>query len=138
MLVQNTATRRKSGVDLGYVYSEVVMGLVSVIQQTPSLGKIILQTLRGGKPTRTLQDILYIILTSISLLFYLLQIIWRFREVRGACLGGLSCALHSISSSNVCMLYAHFWLRRDGYALCIRNISSSLSDINDGVYICVF
>ena len=46
MLVQNTITRRKSGADLGYVYTEVVMGLVSVIQQTPSPGDIIFETLR--------------------------------------------------------------------------------------------
>ena len=75
MLVQNTATRRKSGADLGYVYTEVVMGLVSVIQQTPSLGKVILQTLRGGKPSRKLQDIL-----SIFLIFILGRIqcrLWR-------------------------------------------------------------
>ena len=65
MLVQNTATRRESGADLGYVYTELVMGLVSVIQQTLSSGKIILQTLRGGKPTRKLQDILSILLISI-------------------------------------------------------------------------
>ena len=44
MLVQNTVTRRKSGADSGYVYTEVVM--VSVIQQTRSPGKIISQTLR--------------------------------------------------------------------------------------------
>ena len=66
MLVQNTATRRKSGADLGYAYTEVVMGLVSVIQQTLSLSKIILQTLRGGKPTRKLQDIFSILLISIG------------------------------------------------------------------------
>ena len=52
LLVENTATRRKSGADLVYVYTEVVMGLVSVSQQTPSLGKIILQMFRGVKPTR--------------------------------------------------------------------------------------
>ena len=39
------------------------MGLVSVIQQTPSLGKIVLQTLRGGKPTRELQIILSILIS---------------------------------------------------------------------------
>ena len=64
MLVQNTATRRESGADLDYVYTEVAVGLVSVIQQMPSLGKIILQTLRGGKLTRKLQDILSILLAS--------------------------------------------------------------------------
>ena len=47
---QNTATRRKSGANLGYVYTEVVICLFSAIQQTSFLGKIILQTLRGGKP----------------------------------------------------------------------------------------
>ena len=31
ILVHNAATRRKSGADLGYVYPEEVMGLVSVI-----------------------------------------------------------------------------------------------------------
>ena len=67
ILFQNTVTRRKSGADLGYVYKEVVMVLISVIQQTPSLDKIILQTLRGGKPTRKLLDILSILLISIVL-----------------------------------------------------------------------
>ena len=52
MLVKNIATRRKSGADF-HVHWEVVMGLVSVIQQTPSLSKIILQTFRGGKSRHT-------------------------------------------------------------------------------------
>ena len=64
MLVHNTAKRRKSGTDLDYVHTEVVMGLVSVIQQTLSLS---LQTLRGGELTRKLLDILSIVLTSIPI-----------------------------------------------------------------------
>ena len=66
MLAQNSTTKRKSGADLGYVYTGVVIGLVSVIQQTPSLGNIIPQTFRECKPTWKLQDIPSIYLISIT------------------------------------------------------------------------
>ena len=75
MLDQNAAKRRKYGTDLGYIHTVVVMGLVSVIQQTSSLGKIIPQTLGGAKRTRKPQNILSIHLISImvsQLLFFLI------------------------------------------------------------------
>ena len=68
MLVQKTVTRRESGADVG----------VKRKQQTPSLGKIILQTLKGGKPTRKLQDILSIILITITRVQKFLSLLTQF------------------------------------------------------------
>ena len=79
MLVQNTVARRISGADLGYFSTEVVVGLVSVIQQTPSLGKIIHQIFRDTETTgnplhpsihpstnTTLYDTLYLCICGVS------------------------------------------------------------------------